>query len=77
MRPKNIRKLLISTSMIALVIAMPHSAGADEIVVDSPTDVTVVLDGDDRVTVTPNGSITPPSDQHGAESHGSMNEIIN
>ena len=51
MRLPNLPVFSVSTSMIALAIAMPHSAGADEIVVDSPTDVSVLLDGDDKLTV--------------------------
>ncbi|MGI9399995.1 MAG: hypothetical protein ACR2O0_01960, partial [Rhizobiaceae bacterium] len=71
------RQLLISTSLSALVIALPVCAIADDVVINGNNPATVTLDGNDTLTVTPGGSIAPPSENIGVNSTGGNNKITN
>lgn len=58
------RRLLLSTAAAAIGLAVPLHAQADDFVVNMPVFTTNggnVIDGNDVITVTGTGSITPPS----------------
>ena len=74
------RRLLLSTAAAAIGLAMPLQTQADDFVVDMPVFATNggnVIDGNDVITVTGTGSITPPTDDFGINANGDNNTVFN
>lgn len=72
--------LLSLCSLFALVAVISGPAVADDFVVDTATTTTNggnTIDGNDTLTITKDGSITPPSGDSGVYSAGGSNTITN
>ena len=67
----------IFLAVLLQVTLSSGNAGADDIVISDPNLLGVVLDGDDKLEITPEGSITPPLDVDGVFSTGDYNIISN
>ena len=74
MRSNLVSSLLLSASVLAMA---GQSALADDFVVNNAATTTQVIDGDDTITVTESGSITPPSGNDGILGTGSNNTATN
>jgi hypothetical protein len=71
-------RLLLSVALVAVVPAMAGSALAGDFVISTPVFTTnggFTIDGDDSLTITNTGSITPPLGSRGVSASGANNTI--